>query len=326
MFIETYRLVRPGREDDVKAALATRRRTNLAAVVTGIVVGLLLLALGYVMVLPRVMAQLPALHSQPLVWIAPFGAAVIVGMLVAWIISRVGERRWQRIKADPDLMRDGFALFDAYAVVPASIPAQDLWDALDSPGGVLSSPVHPRIMAALRSARGRAPGTTAGNSAPGGPRPRIGDRPAAAPAPQSDNGSMDYELDDDPTRIQPDVVWAYLSTDAYWGRWRTREDVDAQLASAWRVVGVYVAVTGEQVGFARAVSDGAGFAYLADVFVLPDHRGHELGKRLVRRMIDEGPGRDFRWMLFTADAHGLYEQFGFAAPDATALVRPSRLG
>jgi GNAT superfamily N-acetyltransferase len=137
---------------------------------------------------------------------------------------------------------------------------------------------------------------------------------------------MDYELDDDPTRIQPDVVWAYLSTDAYWGRWRTREDVDAQLASAWRVVGIYVAATGEQVGFARAVSDGAGFAYLADVFVLPDHRGHELGKRLVRRMIDEGPGRDFRWTLFTADAHGLYAQFGFAAPDATALVRPSRLG
>ena len=110
------------------------------------------------------------------------------------------------------------------------------------------------------------------------------------------------------------------------GRWRTREDVDAQRANAWRVVGVYVAGTGEQVGFARAASDGVGFAYLADVFVLPDHRGHELGKRLVRRMIDEGPGRDFRWTLFTADAHGLYEQFGFAAPDATALVRPSRLG
>ena len=38
---------------------------------------------------------------------------------------------------------------------------------------------------------------------------------------------MDYELDDDPARIQPDVVWAYLSTDAYWGRWRTRADGDA---------------------------------------------------------------------------------------------------
>ena len=137
---------------------------------------------------------------------------------------------------------------------------------------------------------------------------------------------MDYELDDDPTRIQTDVVWAYLSADAYWGRWRSRADIEAQLASAWRVVGVYLAGTGEQVGFARAVSDGVGFAYLADVFVLPGHQGGSLGKRLMQRMIEDGPGRDFRWVLFTADAHGLYEGFGFAAPDATAMVRPSRRG
>jgi GNAT superfamily N-acetyltransferase len=138
--------------------------------------------------------------------------------------------------------------------------------------------------------------------------------------------AVDYELDDDPARIQPDVVWQYLSTDAYWGRWRSRADIDAQLASAWRVVGAYRADTGEQIGFARAVSDGVGFAYLADVFVLEGHRGNALGKQLMRRMIDEGPGRDFRWVLFTGDAHGLYEQFGFAAPDATAMVRPSRQG
>ena len=62
------------------------------------------------------------------------------------------------------------------------------------------------------------------------------------------------------------------------------------------------------------------------MFVLPEHRGNALGKRVVEHMIDDGPGRDFRWVLFTADAHGLYEQFGFAAPDATAMVRPSRQG
>ena len=44
----------------------------------------------------------------------------------------------------------------------------------------------------------------------------------------------------------------------------------------------------------------------------------------MQTMIEDGPGREFRWVLFTADAHGLYEQFGFAAPDATAMVRPSR--
>lgn len=135
---------------------------------------------------------------------------------------------------------------------------------------------------------------------------------------------MDYELDDDPTRIQPDAVWNWLSTEAYWGRRRTRADVDTQIAGAWRVVGAYRADTGEQVGFARAVSDGATFAYLADVFVLGAHRSNALGKRILKLMIDDGPGRDFRWTLFTGDAHGLYAQFGFSEPDATAMVRPAR--
>ncbi|UNX55625.1 GNAT family N-acetyltransferase [Georgenia sp. TF02-10] len=65
------------------------------------------------------------------------------------------------------------------------------------------------------------------------------------------------------------------------------------------------------------------FGYLADLFVLPGHRGRGLGKRLVQRMIDDGPGRGFRWVLFTGDAHRLYERFGFTAPDSTAMVRPA---
>lgn len=136
---------------------------------------------------------------------------------------------------------------------------------------------------------------------------------------------MSYEIDDNPDRIQRDVVWEWLSTDAYWGRWRTRADVETQLDTAWRVVGAYDTTTGAQVGFARAVSDGVSIAYLADMFIIGGHRGHGLSKRILRRMIDDGPGRNFRWMLFTADAHGLYEQFGFAAPDTTAMVRPARI-
>lgn len=134
---------------------------------------------------------------------------------------------------------------------------------------------------------------------------------------------MDFELDDDPARTQRDAVWRWLSTKAYWGRWRTRADLEAQLDSAWRVVGVYRTDTGAQVGFARAVSDGVAFAYLADVYVEDAHRGRGLGKALVRRMIDEGPGAHFRWTLFTGDAHGLYSGFGFTEPDATAMVRPA---
>lgn len=133
---------------------------------------------------------------------------------------------------------------------------------------------------------------------------------------------MSYTVDDSRDRIDADVVWGALRG-AYWAKWRSREDVETQIREAWRVIGVYDEATGEQVGFARAVSDGLGFAYLADVIVVEEHRGHGLGKRIVQAMIDDGPGAHFRWTLFTSDAHGLYEQFGFAEPDRTALVRPA---
>ena len=132
-----------------------------------------------------------------------------------------------------------------------------------------------------------------------------------------------YEISDDPARIDRDAAWAYLSTEAYWGRSRSRADFEHQVDIAWRVVGAY-APGGSMVGFCRALSDGVGLAYLADLHVLPAHRGRGLGKRLVAAMIDEGPGAGFRWLLHTDDAHTLYEQFGFAAPDATVLQRPAR--
>ena len=138
------------------------------------------------------------------------------------------------------------------------------------------------------------------------------------------DGSEKYEVDDDPTRIDRDAVCAFLSTEVYWARWRSVSVIREQIRTAWRVVGLY-APDGSQVGFARAFSDGWAMAYLADVYVLPDHRGHGLGKRLVRKMIDEGPGARFRWLLHTADAHGLYHQFGFAQPDNTYLERPTTL-
>lgn len=129
-----------------------------------------------------------------------------------------------------------------------------------------------------------------------------------------------YGFDDDPSRVDLDAVWSSLSSEAYWGRWRTREDVVRQVWGAWRVVGVYHGQ--DMVGFARAVSDGVALAYLADVFVLPGHRGRGPGRRLVTVMIDEGPGGGFRWLLHTADAHRLYAGFGFVAPDDTLLERP----
>jgi GNAT superfamily N-acetyltransferase len=133
---------------------------------------------------------------------------------------------------------------------------------------------------------------------------------------------MGYEYSDDAERIDGQVAWDFLSQHAYWARWRTRADFDRQLAGSWRVVGCYDTDSGAMVGFARALSDGVAFAYLGDVYVLPEHRGRGLGVRLVEVMIEEGPGADFRWLLHTADAHALYERFGFAEPDSSVLERP----
>jgi GNAT superfamily N-acetyltransferase len=133
-----------------------------------------------------------------------------------------------------------------------------------------------------------------------------------------------YELDDEPARVDRDRLWKFLSREAYWGRWRTRSVVEHQLDTAWRVVGVYRKATGDMIGFARAVSDGAGFAYLADVYIDKEFRGQGLGAELVATMIDRGPGASFRWTLHTSDAHGLYERFGFTQPDWTYLERPGK--
>jgi ribosomal protein S18 acetylase RimI-like enzyme len=135
-------------------------------------------------------------------------------------------------------------------------------------------------------------------------------------------GQGQFELDDDRRRVDRDTLWRFLSTQAYWGRWRTRSVVEQQLESAWRVVGVYQSASGAMIGFARAVSDGAGFAYLADVYIDKEFRGLGLGVELVATMIDRGPGASFRWTLHTSDAHGLYERFGFTQPDRTYLERP----
>jgi len=131
-----------------------------------------------------------------------------------------------------------------------------------------------------------------------------------------------YELDDDPARIDPAAAAAFLTTAAYWGRWRAEPDIRRQIAAAWRLIGAYDEA-GAMVGFARAISDG-GSAYLADVYVLPAHRGRGLGKAIVAMMIEQGPGAGFRWMLHTSDAYGLYRQFGFAPPPDNYMERAPR--
>ena len=128
-----------------------------------------------------------------------------------------------------------------------------------------------------------------------------------------------YELDDDPARIDIEAVHRFLSEEAYWAEGRPREVVEDLIRSAARVVGLYDGTN--QVGFARVVSDGHTLAYLADVYVLPAHRGRGLGVELVREAVEEGRFAGLRWLLHTRDAHRLYGRFGFGRPSERLMER-----
>lgn len=128
------------------------------------------------------------------------------------------------------------------------------------------------------------------------------------------------ELDDDRDRIDVDAVHEFLANESYWAEGRPRAVVERLVREAQRVVGLYDGTT--QVGFARAFTDGATLVYLADVYVLPEYRGHGAGIELVREMIERGPYSGLPWMLHTLDAHAFYARFGFARPSERVMERP----
>ncbi|WP_211238332.1 GNAT family N-acetyltransferase [Deinococcus pimensis] len=123
-------------------------------------------------------------------------------------------------------------------------------------------------------------------------------------------------VSDELERLNFDVVHGFLTT-AYWSVGVSRELVE-RAARHSVPFGVYD--DGAQVGYARVVTDRTRFAYLADVFVLPTHRGRGLGALLLSCVLEHPELRDVRrFLLVTTDAHGLYERFGF-----TALTRPEK--
>lgn len=122
--------------------------------------------------------------------------------------------------------------------------------------------------------------------------------------------AMRYEISLDPARMDLDVIHGYLSR-SYWSEGIRRDVVAASLKSSI-VAGAFEAAAG-QVGFARVVTDRATFAWLCDVFVLEEHRGHGLSKHMVQALISHPELQTLRrWCLATRDAQGLYERFGFA--------------
>ena len=130
-----------------------------------------------------------------------------------------------------------------------------------------------------------------------------------------------YDISTDPSRLQLDAVHAYLAR-SYWSPGVPRAVVARAIANSM-CFGIYLG--SEQVGFARVITDKATFAYLADVYVLEAHRGRGLSKRLVEQIQAHPDLQGLRrFLLATADAHGLYAQYGFrplSAPDRMMEVR-----
>ena len=126
-----------------------------------------------------------------------------------------------------------------------------------------------------------------------------------------------FTISTDKSLIDFDAVYKYLSEDSYWAKGIPAERLRNAIANSL-CFGIYQ--QNKQVGFARVVTDKATFAYICDVFVLPGFRGIGLSKWLIQTIVESPELQGLRrWSLATADAHGLYSQFGF-----TTLSRPER--
>lgn len=126
-----------------------------------------------------------------------------------------------------------------------------------------------------------------------------------------------YMVSGDKKLISPDRVCELLSQ-CYWAQDRSRETIEKSIENSlcW---GVYF--EGRQVGFARAVTDHATVYWLCDVIIDGQHRGNGLGKMLVDAVVNSSELSSLRGILATKDAHGLYEQYGFAKVDGKFMMR-----
>jgi N-acetylglutamate synthase-like GNAT family acetyltransferase len=123
----------------------------------------------------------------------------------------------------------------------------------------------------------------------------------------------EVEITTDQSRVDVDVVHNFLSQSAYWALGRPRATVERSIRNS---LCFSVFCDGEQVGFARVVSDRAVFAYLMDVFILPPWRGQGLSKALMTAILAHPDLQGLKlFLLRTSDAHGLYAQFGFEPID-----------
>ena len=119
-----------------------------------------------------------------------------------------------------------------------------------------------------------------------------------------------YTLSFEKDRLQFERIYEYLSN-SYWSPNIRRDVVERGIANSL-CIGAYDDETGFQIGFARLVTDYGRFAYLCDVYVLPEHQGKGIAKAMVTALIEHESVKSVgHWTLATKDAHSLYEKFGF---------------
>ena len=126
-----------------------------------------------------------------------------------------------------------------------------------------------------------------------------------------------YLISTEPELLDLDAIWGFLRT-SYWAAGIPRSRIEHSLQNSLPF-GLYDS-GGAQAGFARAVTDHARFAWLGDVFVLEPYRGRGLGVWLVQSVLEHPDLAEGRIVLGTADAHGLYARFGFAAVNSTHMM------
>lgn len=133
-----------------------------------------------------------------------------------------------------------------------------------------------------------------------------------------------YRFSSDVTEMDRDFIVAYLSGESYWAQGRTRERHD-QAMDASLNFGMFDTDTGTQVAYARLITDTVTFAWLCDLFVDPAVQGQGVGIALMQGIVEFiEPLRLKRVGLTTADAHGLYEKFGWerlGEPTGTWMAR-----
>lgn len=121
---------------------------------------------------------------------------------------------------------------------------------------------------------------------------------------------MTYHISTNKTRLDLDAIYRFLSEIAYWSHGIPRELFLTSVENS-RCYGAYTA-DGTQAAFARVITDYATFGYIADVFVLPEHRGRGVSKQLVAAITEDPELKEVRRLsLITDHAHELYRQFGF---------------